>query len=1049
MRIGIVHLSDIHFRKEQFGKDSCKDAAGKICAAVKTELIGSTHVLLLVSGDIAFSGTTEEYDYASDWFSELYTLIDDTCDATCWILFAPGNHDVDHSDDRIVRAALVDKIRNDSAVCSDQQLIDECTKEQEAFFKFVNGMETDDILVYDDPLLRIHRIRDEMTEVQINILNSAWMSSLNETQGSIVYPIDKFKEQLGEFEGFTITVLHHPLGWFQTDNSRKLRDELSRMSSIVFFGHEHMPDNTQMITSFGDHVKYVDGGVLNFEEERRNNSFNLVLLDTDECKIKNLTFENLAGRYESGRSADWQDATKLTSAESDRFRLATQRRNEIEDIGINLLHPRRDRLLLRDLFVYPDLLPIKKTFPADDKLERLISAERLIFEQDSSHVILEGKDESGKTALLRMLFCDFYKRGKIPLYIQGSKINSRNEDSIRASLKRAFEDMYEGEDFVQYEQIDSSDRVVLLDDFQFSTKNPHVHESVLKFIKQFFDKSIIITRDFLPLENLVLKEKQSPIWQKYDPYVIQEFGHLKRDELIKRWLLLGRRHDGMNTPLFLHDRERARTIINTTIGKNFMPSYPITVLIILQSIETISSSEIGSTYGHYYQFLITRSLMNCGVKSEDLDAFSNYISEFSYHLFSNSGNTRMVSNDQYESWHEQFCSVYGVEWKSNTIRSTLEKGDILAIGSTGSVSFKYSYIFYFFLAKNFSRKLADQSIRDRVRHMCSRLHVTEYSNIILFLIHHSNDQFVLDSTREAASLLMQKQDSFKFETSEDNTLLEMINRLPSAITKPLLEERDPEEVQRRELEYRDAAEAEEREMEDHLQDETELVNESMDTLDILAQANTAAKTVDLLGQILKNYYGSLHIETKINIGKNTIDLALRALYSYINSFSSDNFEIIEILKELRRDYETENLTASRRKDDQELEHWARDFIFYLCNLLTVAIIRRTARAIGSNQIKPTLTKLVGENDSIGYRMVEIAVLLDSPSEIPRKKIESMIHDLGNNVLGFQVLRDLVAQRVYRYPTDIKDKQWIASKLNFSLATQQYAEFHKPRRILPR
>ena len=555
---------------------------------------------------------------------------------------------------------------------------------------------------------------------------------------------------------------------------------------------------------------------------------------------------------------------------------------------------------------------------------------------------------------------------------------------------------------------------------------------------------------FLPLENFVLREKQSPIWQGYDPYVIQEFGHLKRDELIKRWLLLGRHHDDMDTPSFLHDRAHARTIINTTIGKNFMPSYPITVLIILQSIETISSSEIGSTYGHYYQFLITRSLMNCGVRSEDLDAFSNYISEFSYHLFSDSGSTRMVSNDQYETWHKKFCSDYGVEWKSSTIRSTLEKGDILAIEPTGSVSFKYSYIFYFFLAKNFSRKLTDQSIRDRVRHMCSRLHVPEYSNIILFLIHHSNDQFVLDSTREAASLLMQKQDSFKFETSKDNTLLEMINRLPSTIIKPLLEERDPEEVQRHELEYRDAAEAEEREIEDHLQDEVDLVNESMDTLDILAQAKIAEKTINLLGQILKNYYGSLHLGTKISIGKNAIELALRELYSYIDFCSYDNFKIIEILKKLRRDYGAENSTASsRQKSDQELEHWARDFVFHLCNLLAVAIIRETARSIGSNQIKPTLTKLIGENDSIGYRMVEIAILLDSPSEIPRKEIESMIHNLGNNVLGLQVLRDLVAQRVYRYPTDIKDKQWIASKLNFSLADQQYAEFDKSRRILPR
>ena len=1047
MKIGILHLSDIHFRKEQFEKDSCKEAAEKICAAVKTELIGSTHVLLLVSGDIAFSGMAEEYECASDWFSELYTHIDDTCDATCWILFAPGNHDVDHSENRKIRTALLDQIRKDPTLCSDQQVIDECTKEQGTFFQFIKEMETDDILVYDNTLLRIHRIRDDMTEVQINILNSAWMSSLNETQGSIVYPIDNFKEQLSEHEGFTITVLHHPLGWFQTDNSRKLRDELSRLSSIVFFGHEHVPDSTHMTTSFGDHVKFVDGGVLDFEDEGRNNSFNLVLLETDECKIKNLIFEKIADRYESGKHTDWQDATKLTSVESNQFRLITQRRNEIGSIGINLLHPRRDQLLLRDLFVYPDLLPIKKASSSYDELDRMISAERLIFEQNSSHVILEGEDGSGKTALLRMLFSDFYKRGKIPLYIQGSKINSRSVENIRISLRRAFEDTYEREDFVQYEQIGSSDRIILVDDFQFSRKNPKAHERVLKFIKQFSDKSIVITRDFMPLEHLISRDKETLIWQGYDPYIIQEFGHLKRDELIKRWLLLGRQHDGENTSSFLYERKRARTVINTTIGKNFMPSYPITILVILQSIETISSNEVGSTYGHHYQFLITRSLMSCGVRSEDLDAFSNYISEFSYYLFSKPGNTRTISSDQYENWHAQFCSDYGVEWRANEIRSKLEKGEILIISSTGSVSFKYNYIFYFFLAKNFSRRLTDQNIRNIVHHMCSRLHITKYSNIILFLIHHSNDQFVLDSAREAASLLMQKQNLFRFETSKDNILLEMINQLPSVIIKPLLEERDPEEVQRRELEYRDIAEAEE--VEDHLQDEADFVNESMDTLDILAQANIAAKTVDLLGQILKNYYGSLPLDTKVVIGKDTIELALRALYSYIDSFSSDNFQIIEFLKELRRNYETENLGESYRKDDQDLERWGRDFLFHLCSLLAVAIIQKTARAIGSNQIKPTLSKLVSENDSIGYQMVEIAVLLDSPSEIPRRNIESMVRCLNNNALGFQILRDLVAQRVYRYPTNIEDKQWIASKLNFSLAKQLYAELHKSRRILPR
>ena len=182
-----------------------------------------------MSGDIAFSGLDNEYRYASDWLSEVYTRVDDSCAATCWILCAPGNHDVDHSEHRTIRKALIQQIRHNPTLSSDRDIINECTREQSAFFRFRNDIEGDKILVYTDSLLRVHRIRDDDSIVQINLLNSAWMSSMHEEPGSIVFPLDSYREQMKKPSGFSISVMHHPLGWFMPENSRRLRAESKSM----------------------------------------------------------------------------------------------------------------------------------------------------------------------------------------------------------------------------------------------------------------------------------------------------------------------------------------------------------------------------------------------------------------------------------------------------------------------------------------------------------------------------------------------------------------------------------------------------------------------------------------------------------------------------------------------------------------------------------------------------------------------------------------------------------------------------------------------------
>ena len=238
----------------------------------------------------------------------------------------------------------------------------------------------------------------------------------------------------------------------------------------------------------------------------------------------------------------------------------------------------------------------------------------------------------------------------------------------------------------------------------------------------------------------------------------------------------------------------------------------------------------------------------------------------------------------------------------------LEKAGILEERISGSIWFRFTYVYYFYLARYISKHLEDIDMQDAVRHMCRHLHVTEYADVILFVIHHSDNSFVLESIRSATASLMCDQMKFQFEDDDDNKMLSWANSLTLETRRPALEERDPGVEQQRELRDKDLLEAERRDLEDSGSYLPRSPEKPMDALHMLAQAGVAAKTVDLLGQILKNYYGSLKIERKLDIAEEAVDVGLRALYCYFEMCQMEDEKIVRILAEARRDYELDNIT---------------------------------------------------------------------------------------------------------------------------------------------
>ena len=262
-----------------------------------------------------------------------------------------------------------------------------------------------------------------------------------------------------------------------------------------------------------------------------------------------------------------------------------------------------------------------------------------------------------------------------------------------------------------------------------------------------------------------------------------------------------------------------------------------------------------------------------------------------------------------------------------------------------------------------------------------------------------------------------------------------------------MENRDPEVEQRRELQQRDIAEAEQKELEKAQSRERPLDNRHMNELGILAQGSVATKAIDLLGQVLKNYYGSLRVDAKIEVAEEDVEVGLRTLNLYLDLCLYGEDKIVALLIEIRKEYEARLFKEGSRKNDVELTLWARNALFSIIRSIGSAVILSVSKSISARQLRPTLTKLAKANGSVAYGFVELAALLDCPGDIPRVQIDSMASKLKNNVLGMQILQDIVARRVYRYPTDYDDKQWLAEKLGFSIARQRYTDIDKSRRLL--
>ena len=1013
MKIAILHLSDIHFN----GKCShALDKLNNLIAICKDDMRQCNATFIITTGDIAFSGQASEYDTALTYYSNLMDFFKNN---NVKVIFVPGNHDCDFSTKNTIRDTLIKNINSEQAEI-EQEVIDLCCSVQSNYFGFVNCFSQDGSETGSDKLFNIKNYEFGDKSISIIAYNTSWLSCLNEKYGHIYFPVDKYENQLNELEAeLVISIMHHPFSWQGAENSRAMAKYIENTSSLVLTGHEHQTSISMKSDMISSNTEYIQGSILQDNNNEKTSGFNLILFDlTSKMQlIKEYVWSD--NDYDlKNPDAAWFSYKYLRGFDRTKNKVSIEYEKYLTDTGMMLNHAKKSEILLDDIYVYPNFRD-RNVDSRKLKLEHIINLKELLSaSQPIGRYIIYGSEKSGKTALCKHIFSFYHKKGFIPVLVDGRSITTASTEAFFKTLNAAYKKQYCNQDVATYSSVVDEKRVIIIDDFDNCRLNQKHKYQLINHLNEHFDQLILTVNDSFQIGGITADgDIHKDSFKDYYQFDLLPFGHALRNELITRWNLLGQEHELEEDELILRN-DKAKSVIDSVIGRNLVPSYPIFLLTLLQSFEAVTPHNLKtSSQGYYYDYLIVQSLGRLIKRNDDIDAIYNYIAELAFLLFTSKLNE--ISKVNLHTFHNKFCTDYSIAVDFEKNLETLVETKIFE-RSDNIIKFKYKYIYYFFVAKYLANYIHETNIKDVISSMCKKLYLEEYANIFMFLTHHSKDPYILEEI-----LLNAKKIFSELAPTKIKDDLKFINSLIEEAPKLILKNTPVEESRKKTYEARDNAEMLRSDTkESEVQDEAVEIEQ----LNLVSKFNFAFKTIEILGQLLKNYYGSIKASQKYDLAEETYNIGLRTLSSFYDFLSNNNEILIETIKE----------TIEKKKiiDKPKVERVSKEIVFEFCSLITFGFVKKISNSIGSDKLTETFKELLKNNQCPSYQLIDMSIKLDFINSFPIDDIKVLRNDFTGNTIALNLLRRLVINYIYMFPTSYKMKQQVCNYLDISMDSQR-------------
>lgn len=1001
----ILHLSDIHI---QSGSDQVLRHAQRIAACTYSSLPDASHLFIVVSGDIAYSGKPEQYECAKEFLEKVKEEIIAERAIPIDFIITPGNHDCDFDHDNAMRQIAINSL-SDRSISIDKSVIDCCTVVQKPFFDFKEALGAGN----EDKLWQTLTYDVEGKKVVFDTLNLSWVSRKKEVQGSLFFPHDRYEYKKDEAAHVRIIVMHHPMNWFSAGGYRDFRQFIRSLGSIIITGHEHQAAVGENFDTDSSLSIYIEGDVLQETGSQRilRSAFCLIALDLREDTYRVLRYTWSKDQYQMTEEGSWSDYRNLPPKHRSTFEIQRDFKRILNDPGANFLMPGRTRITLSDIFIYPDMLAVEKNKQSSAFMS---SKELLDPTKTASGVILEAEDKVGSTSLIFRLYEEYYEAGYVPVYIRGDNIKSESKKHLEIVLKDAVTEQYGQQACSIFDQTPHTKKLLLVDDFDDchpqSVRNT---ATILCLLRKRFGHIVISVGTLFEIRELLLETESQGIVD-LSHYQIQPFGFYLRHKLIKKWVELS--NDGTIDDGAMIDKiDQAEKAMDAVMIRNLIPSMPLYLLTLLQSIEAGRGGEFqDSALGHYYEYLLTEGFLASGVSGQKLKEFFDYCTELAW--FFHSSNSRELTRDNLVQFNDFFSKKFHtVDFSVRLDR--LVSAKVILVRGGEYYSFRYPYIYYFLKGRYLNRHINDINIRSYLAKCSKHLYVRENANTILFLVHHTNDEFVLNAILSALQDLFNqfKPVAFNGDTSKVAKIIFEAPRLKYIGTAPV-EFRESYNKVRDDLDNG----------QDGLADE----EEDGESLSLVAQYVTLFKTVEILGQILKNKYSSIERCRKIDILEELFSGPLRALSGFYDAISANPDHLVaEIELALLKD-------GDKQVDESARNSIARRIVATIIRYASIGFIYKAAISVSSNDLREDILEVVKRVNTPAVKLIALGVKLDSSSTLPKNDLISLKRDIDNDTIANSLMQMLLVRHLYMFRTSEKDKQWIESKLGIDLGFQR-------------
>lgn len=1041
MKILLIQLSDMHLKAEsnivlsriETLKNAVQSVDGQVAA-----------YFVLMTGDVAYSGATEEYALAHRFFDELRAgLLAIRPSIRVEEVFIPGNHDCVLKPDSPVRTALLGVIsqkEDEAPYRPDDSIIVECLKVQDNFFEF-RSQRQEKSGNLEPPLAGVARLfyrhifdlEDEQNkhyQLRFDCYNSAWMSQVHEQPGQLLVPLGLAGDEPVSEADVTGSLVHHPYGWLNPNNARAFRKEIEAVSDIVMTGHEHVSEQYQKRPLEGGVSEYFEGAVLQ-EGEQPQSGFNVLLLDLEKRERKIVLFEWEEGMYQPLRESEWQPFDRALKHNATRLENTREFASYLHDVGANFTHPSKPKLALEDVFVYPDF--DERTYLREGSREMLLSTnvggKMLDYVVKHPHVLFAGADLCGRTSLAKRLYVELQEKGFVPLLLDGKKFDSPKIQAFERLCKEAIRDQYGAEAVVRFSQVEPKHKVLVVDNFHSSKLNVRGQNSIAQLFEAVAEHVIVFVNDVWEFWDLARDEQECATLLKFKHCELREFGSQGRGRLIEKWFDLGREFT-LDARDVVHRVKEAEHLVSILLGKSLLPAYPLFILTILQQYETHSNLDTASgSYGYYYEVLITTSLHNRS-KNIPLDMLYPLLSRFAYRMFEK--RQKSLTSDELEEVAHEYRNLYHVSFSSEEMRRVLEEAHMLHLNSDGHYAFPYKYIGYYFVARYIRDHLHTQeheaSLRTKIEEMTSKLYVQDYANIVIFLVYLTKDEKTITDIMQKAKGLFEECMPCDMTTS-----VSFINGLSG---RPLpMQIPEGSEKEHRD-QHRAASDEMKRTMQEHTPDgEVDLV-ETEDSeasvyeekeWDDFLKFNVAVKTLQIMGQILRNFPGTLPGEMKVEIARESYLLGLRSL-GRVYGIMEDNFTEFHALLS-KALVEQLHLPTNTQEQREEAGRRVNNWVYNLMLAASYGFIKRISYAVGSEYLKETYKRVEDDRCSLSIDLINVSIKLDHFQSFPTDEVFHLHAKLENHLFTDTILRRMVCDYFYLYEADYKLRQRVCAKLD--------------------